>query len=356
MKIIHRHTLKELLITFCLTLAFLNSILMMEKILRLSRLLAGVGSSMADMGRIILYIQPPLLLLSIPMAFLLSTLLVYGRMNIDNEITIMRTAGMAFRRIALPVTLLGLLCFGANLLVSFSLGPKASVKLRETITQIIAIRSTLAIEEGTFNTAFKGITIMVKGKRPDDTLENIFIHDNRKKDEPKILMAKEGRFFMKEGLSLGLHLKDGYVNLSKGSSTTELFFDRYSMALSLESDSPAPKKIEFTPGELLQKIREEDSKKKRLSLLLELHRRLSLPVVCLLLVFLGPPVSLIAGKTGRLGGLALGLLVFTLYYMVLIYGENLVMAGKVPHVAGAWAASIILAGFSVFLFLKESRT
>ncbi|GAB4489228.1 MAG: LPS export ABC transporter permease LptF [Thermodesulfovibrionales bacterium] len=356
MLIIHRRTLKELFVTFVLTLAFLNSILMMEKILRLSRLLAGVGSSMADMGRIILYIQPPLLLLSIPMAFLLATLLVYGRMNLDNEITIMRTAGMAFRRITVPVTILGLVCFAASLGVSFWLGPKASVRLRQTITQIIAVRSTLAIEEGTFNTAFKGITIMIKGKRQDDTLENIFIHDNRKKDEPKVLMAKEGKFFMQEGLSLGLLLTNGYVNLTKGAATTELFFDRYSMALSLEADSPAPKKIEFTPAELLQKIREEDSKKKRLGLLLELHRRLSLPVVCLLLVLLGPPLSLIAGKTGRLGGLALGLLVFTLYYMALIYGENLVMAGKTPHAAGAWAASVILAGFSVFLFLKESRT
>jgi hypothetical protein len=38
-----------------------------------------------------------------------------------------------------------------------------------------------------------------------------------------------------------------------------------------------------------------------------------------------------AGKSGKLGGLALGLAVVTVYYVILIYGENLVRAGKIAH-------------------------
>jgi lipopolysaccharide export LptBFGC system permease protein LptF len=74
MKIIHRSILRELILTFILSLASLNFILMMEKLLRLSRFLSGVGTSILDMAKIILFLQPQLFILTIPMAFLLSTL------------------------------------------------------------------------------------------------------------------------------------------------------------------------------------------------------------------------------------------------------------------------------------------
>jgi lipopolysaccharide export system permease protein len=68
---------------------------------------------------------------------------------------------------------------------------------------------------------------------------------------------------------------------------------------------------------------------------------------------MGTPLALIAGKSGRLGGLAIGLLVFTAYYMLLIYGENLVMAGKIPHFIGAWSPCMLLGIASYVLFKRE---
>ena len=102
LKIIYRTILKELLLSFLLTIAFLNSILMMEKLLRLSKLLTGVGASLFDITRVIILLQPQLMLLTIPMSLLLSTLLVYGRMNMDNEIIVMKASGMNFRRSPYP--------------------------------------------------------------------------------------------------------------------------------------------------------------------------------------------------------------------------------------------------------------
>ncbi len=354
LKIIHRSILKELLITFVLTIAFLNSILMMEKMLRLSRLLSGVGATVYEMAKITIYLQPQLLLLTIPMSLLLSTLLVYGRMNHDSEIVILKTSGMDFREISLPVMLLGLLSFFASIAVSFYFGPAGSAKLRSEITKIIAVGSTLAVEEGTFNTSFRDIVILVKGKKQPDILEDIFIYDSRRKEEPRVLMAKEGKLFVQDSSSIGLDLKDGYMNITKGSTTTELFFDRYRFALVLDSDSHSPKKAEFTPGELLQKARGVGADKTKASLFLEFHRRLSLPAVCLILIFLGPPLSLMSGKSGRLGGLAIGLLVFTMYYMMLIYGENMVTAGRMPHYVGAWATTVILGVSALLAFRMES--
>lgn len=345
--------LKELLLTLLVTITFLNSVLMMEKLLKMSRFLAGTGITLADMTKLILYLQPQLLLLTLPMSLLLSTLLVYGRMNQDNELTVLRVLGMDFKRISLPVLVLGAFCFLASILVSFSIGPKSSMKLREEIRKIIAIRSTLAIEEGTFNATFKDIVIMVQDKKSPDTLDRIFIYDYRDKGEPKVLMAREGTLFMQDEYTVGLHLREGYMNLIKGTTVTELFFDSYRFTLNLYSQAPAPKKTEFTPFELIRKAHDTEKFREKTALYLEFHRRLSLPSICLLLIFLGPPLSLMAGKSGRLGGLALGLLVFTLYYILLIQSENLVKAETLPHFIGAWIPLFILGMFAFVLFRRR---
>ncbi len=353
-RIIYRSVLKDLLLTFFVTLAFLNSILMMEKILRLSRLLSGVGATVADMVRVIIYLQPQILMLTIPMSLLLSVLIVYGRMHIDGEIIILKTAGMDYTRISFPVMIFGFLCFLASITVSFFLGPSSSIRLREEITRIIAVRSTLAIEEGTFNTSFKDLVILVKGKKSPDTLEDIFIYDTRAKEEPRVLIAKEGKITMQNDFAIGLYLRNGYMNISKGGNTTELFFSAYKMALYLDGHSAAPKKIEYTPAQLFDSARKADTERERTSFYLEFHRRLSLPFVCLILVFLAPPLSSMSGKSGRLGGLAIGLLVFTLYYMTLIYGENLATASRISHYVGAWTATLLLGIFAFFMFRAES--
>ncbi len=112
--------------------------------------------------------------------------------------------------------------------------------------------------------------------------------------------------------------------------------------------------MEFTPAQLFDEAKKADTERSRTSFYLELHRRLSLPFVCLILVFLAPPLSSLSGKTGRLGGLALGLLVFTLYYMTLIYGENLATASRIPHYVGAWTAMVLLGILAFFMFRAES--
>ncbi|MEW6162788.1 MAG: LptF/LptG family permease [Nitrospirota bacterium] len=352
MKTIHRSILKELVLTFLISLAFLNSILMMEKLLRLSRLLSGIGVTMIDMAKVIFYLQPQLFLLTIPMALLLSTLLTYGRLCLDNELVIQRTSGMDFKDISRPVFILGTSCFLLNIAVSFYVGPKSSIRLRDEIKNVVTTRTPLAIEEGTFNTSFKDIVIIIREKPSTDTISGIFIYDGRNKNEPRVLMAKEGKIYMSEGFNTNLYLKDGYIHIAKDSSTTEMFFERYNLILRLESDLPSKKNTELTPSEL---IKETGKRSHRvLSLQLELHRRLSLPLLCIILILLGPPLALMAGKSGKLGGLALGLAVFTVYYVLLIYGENLVRAGKIPHYIGAWTPTVILGIFALWIFKKES--
>lgn len=355
LKIIHLSVLKELVATFFLSVICLNFILMMEKVLRLSRVLSGVGASLSDMAKIILYLQPQLMILTIPMSLLLSTLLTYGRLNTDNELTILRTAGMSFRNISRPVFILGAASFVMGLLVSFSLGPSGAIQVRKSIATIVTQKAPLAIEAGIFNTSFKDIVILVRDKPAADQMKGIFIYDNRNKQEPKVLVAKEGRVYADKEYNLSLYMKNGYIHMTRSGGSTELFFDGYNLSLNFAMESSSRKNSEMTPFELLALAR-KNGPKEGIPFFLEFHRRLSLPSLCLLLMILGPPLSLLSGKSGRLGGLTLGIGVFTLFYVMLVYGENMARTGTVSHVIGAWTPVVIIAASSLLAFLKvESR-
>jgi lipopolysaccharide export system permease protein len=353
MYILHRSILKELILSFLLSAVFLNFTLMMEKLLRLSRLLSSVGASPLDVAEIILFLQPQLFILTIPMAMLLSVLLTYFRLTADNELVIMRNIGMPFRMIARPVMYLGIASFAASLSMSFFLGPAGSVMLREKVMNILVSRAPLAIEEGIFNTSFKDMVILIKDKPAPDILSGIFIVDERKKDEPKVIVAKEGRI-LSQADALSFVLKGGHVYITSKNAYTEITFGSYYFRLTPTLDPGNRKGSELTPLELISESRSSPDKK--IPYLLELHRRLSMPGVCLIIIFLGPSLALIAGKTGRLGGLTIGLLVFAAYYSVMIYGENLVRSGVLPHFVGAWISFILLATFSIYAFERVNKT
>lgn len=355
MKLIHKSILKELIITFILSFSVLNFILMMEKLLRLSRFLSGLGTSIFDIAKIIIYIQPQLFLLTLPMSLLLSTLLVYGRLNIDSEIVILKNSGMDFKGLSMPVFMLGFICFIFNIAVSIYIGPKSSIKLREEITNIIKVRTPLAITEGGFHTSFKDMMITVREKTSENEFKDIFIYDSRNKNEPKILIAKDGKIFIKDEYRINFFLKNGYIHMGRLNTTTEIFFQKYNMVLNLESETPSKKNAEYTPYEIIQNIKNSEKHSSIINLYLELHRRLSLPFLCIVLIFFGPPLSMMAGKSGRLGGLTIGLTVFTAYYMLLIYCENLVKTGKIEHYVGAWIPTILISIIALFLINKESK-
>lgn len=350
MLLIHKSILKELIITIAFAIVFLNFVMMMEKLLKITRILSGTGASFMDVVRIILYLQPETLIMTIPMALLLSVLLTYGRMASDNELTIIQNAGLSFAKISKPVIYLGLSCFLLSLLMSFYLGPKGSTLLREKVSEILTKRAALTIEEGIFNTAFKDIVILVKEKASRDILKGILIFDERKKDEQRLIIAKEGQMEM-HGEGMSFALMNGKVYLSRKSSITEIHFERYQFILTLTSAGFGRKKSEMTPFELLAASKTEVSPR----FVIDFYRRLSMPALCLIIIFLAPPLSLLSGKSVKLGGLTIGLALFTFYYVILLYGENLALAGKIPYFVGSWLGFSILGILSIILFYRVSK-
>jgi lipopolysaccharide export system permease protein len=210
----------------------------------------------------------------------------------------------------------------------------------------------MTIEEGIFNTSFRNIMILVKEKPSPTRLSGIFIVDERKKDEQKIIVAKDGEI-VPENDNLSFSLSSGRIYITNKTVITEIQFDKYHFRLTPSIDPGERKNSEMTPLELLNGARTTPDKK--VPFLLEFYRRLSMPAICLIIIFLGPSLSLMSGKSGKLGGLTVGLSVFAVYYTLLIYGENLARSDKLPLAAGAWLSFTILSAFAIITFERVNR-
>ncbi len=353
MKTIHRAIFKELAVSFVLALMAFNFVLITEQVLRFTRRLSAIGSSLGDIAMIVVYMQPMITSITIPMALLISVLLTYSRLNADSEIVIMRSSGMSFAQICRPVFAFGVVCFALSASMTVWLSPAGGKRLQALVSDVISRRAPGAVTEGVFNTTFRGIMVYVNNKE-NDTLEDVFIYDERNKDRPTIMYAKQGSLSSVSGLNINLDLSNGHVYFMGGERSTDLSFGRYTLTVPIDVKVPSLQKNELTPFELLDKAVDKKGRSQR-QLIVEFHRRFSLPVVCLLLMVLGPPLALMAGRTGKLGGLALGLGVFASYYGLLTYAENLVVSGAIHHVAGAWTPAVLLGVFSTLMFRRAAK-
>jgi lipopolysaccharide export system permease protein len=89
--------------------------------------------------------------------------------------------------------------------------------------------------------------------------------------------------------------------------------------------------------------------------LVEIHKKFSLAVCCIVFVLIGPPIALRFPRGGV--GLVIGvsLAIFALYYVGLIAGEALADRGFITPFWGMWGHNVILALVGVILTVRMGR-
>ncbi len=346
--IIHRTIFRELSKNLVVILFSLSILLFMEKFVRLTRLFMGRGADFVDVFKIFLYLQPSILLLSVPMAILVAVFLTYGRMATDNEIVVLKASGMSFAGISRAAFTLSVLCFSALLIISLYLLPRSMTSLKQTIHESIVKKAAMTFEEETFSDVFKGTVIYVKKILSDDKFQGIFIYkeSDESMEKPVVIGAERGVIssYPKEGL-MKLSMNNGFIHTFKESSSTEIAFSSYDFILTTGVESINKVKPDEIKTSVLW-----NGRKSTVSWDLELNKRLAMPFACLIFGALGPALSSRVGKIGRLGGFSLSLAVLILFYSLLIMSEGLAESGKISPFLGGWAADIFFGAVAALFF------
>jgi lipopolysaccharide export system permease protein len=362
MKILNRYILWELFVPFNFALLILTFVLLLTKILNLAEILfertVGPGTVLSILGSITLYLTG----LTLPLAFLISMLIAFGRMGSDNELIALRTSGVSLLRIALPVFFAGVLLFGLSFFLHVSILPRANWNAAQNI-QRLAQNATSLIEEKVWMEGFGNNSIYVKNVQGNE-LRSIAIHQPVPNSSiPRVITAEKGRFeFDEDNAQIAFTLENGHVEepaSNREKSFMRIDFGNYFIRLPVTRKvfARSPKRLyHLTYRQLENKIRQTPPDRiDYRSLVYEKHSRMAMASACLIFMLLGFPLSQRLQRSEKstnivlAGGLAL------VWYLLLLLGRGLAIGGTVPVVTGTWLSNMILGALGLLLTLKTLK-
>ena len=87
----------------------------------------------------------------------------------------------------------------------------------------------------------------------------------------------------------------------------------------------------------------------------ELHKKFSLPIACILFVMTGASLGVLFRKGGFTIAVGLSFGFFLIYYIMMIGGEDLADRNIVSPIVGVWSPNVILLAISMYLILHTVR-
>ncbi len=366
MRILDRYIFREMLAAFSIGVVTFTFVLLMNKILRLVELIVNKGVPITVVLRLFLYILPYSLVVTIPMATLLACLATYGRMAADNEITVLKVTGLSLYRLIVPALAFGIAAYLLTTYITINLLPFSNRAFKGLVYQLTRLRATLGIQEGIFNADFEGLTLYVhKLDAETGTMQGVFIVDSREPKEQRVVIAREGRLFSDpEGLRILLKLHDGSTHIAPSDSPGRyrvLNFAAYDLGLEMGRvlSDPMGRPLgeqELTIAELRERAARllADGRNFRPPLV-EMHKKIAIPVACLLFGLLGPPLGIRIRRGGRAASLVISIGFALGYYVLIVAGEGLGTRGLLPPAWAMWLPNAILGVVGGYLLVSGAQ-
>jgi lipopolysaccharide export system permease protein len=264
-------------------LLIISFTIILSQFLRLINKYLGKGSSLYEISFMVILFLPNLIFYTIPIALVCSCIYTYHKLQMDSELTAMFSCGISKNNIGKTFILFAGIITIISYFISFYLNPLSKKILYDQKNKIQEFYVSSIIEEKVFNHVAKNITIYIGKKHQSGILENILIQDNRSKDKSIITAYKAS--FVKNQNTVAIELyKGSKQRLNKNNQIEIVYFDNLVIVLNNEKNvlasSNAPET--FSIHKLIYKILTQAENKTQLEA--ELHKRLSWPIVNIMLV------------------------------------------------------------------------
>lgn len=358
-RIIPLYIIKEILPPFFVSLLVFNFIMILAKILELSELVIVKGVRLDTILRFLLYSLPFSLMVTIPLSTLLAVLLAFLRLTGDNEIAVIKSAGIGLYRLLPPVILFCLWTYLVTSYLVLYLVPYSNRAYRNELLELAKVSADISIKERIFNNDFSQMVLYVNFiDLNQGWMRDIFIRDSRDTEMDNVVVASRGRIATdKKKRILVFELFDGVIDRVEET----ISFKRYDLKLDLESALSSqhlrpPDQFELDQEDLWTVINGFDKDDIRYyTYRLEAHKRFSLPAASLVLGLIAVPLGLQGKNRGRNWGIIMGLGVFLIYYFLFTAGLSFGETGFYPPMLAMWMPNLIVGGAAIFFLRRANR-
>lgn len=173
--------------------------------------LMGKGLSISVIAELLFYVSASLIPLALPLAILLSSIMTFGNLAENNELTALKSSGLSLYRIIKPLAAVVLIIALFTFYFSNYVIPVANLKWHSLIFDIQNTKISSIITPGVYSKELDGYVIKVD-EGTDSEFKGIIIHDQTSPNELKTIRAKEGKIYKSEnGKDLFFELRNGSV-------------------------------------------------------------------------------------------------------------------------------------------------
>ncbi len=167
-------------------------VLLMQQLWKYIDDIIGKGASIWMILEFIFYLSVSLIPTAMPVAILLSSLMIMGNFSERYELTSLKSAGVSLWRImrSMIVITIGISIF--SFFCSNNILPVAMLKFKARLINFKTQKLALSLEKEVFNDDFKNYAIRIKDKNPETGEINgilMYDHTNPHRNKTKVIMA-----------------------------------------------------------------------------------------------------------------------------------------------------------------------
>ncbi len=413
MKILSRYILNEHTGPFFLSIIVITFVMLLDRILDLLNLVITKHLGLLTIVEVFGLSLPFMLALSIPMSVLVGTIIAFGRLASDNEITALKSNGINIYTMMKPVILLAILLSLFMVYFNNHILPDSNYKLKNLLIKIHARRPASELKPGIF-TKMRFYNFYFHDKDEETGLMNqVVIYDRNDRKIPRSIIAKKGEIeFYNGGNSLIATLYDGEIHERAEENPDEyttISFKKYKidipdLGVKVSRERTAHRgDREMSSKDMKEKIAQLDRKrqakiddlhkyqkqfeakstdknktnqrdsrrakhliklrKQRIKSIttdiyryqVEIEKKYSIAFACLVFIMIGAPIGMMT-RTHSIGvGFAISTIIFVIYYVSLYGGEELADRMIISPFIGMWISNIIFSIIGIYLTIYSVR-
>jgi len=359
MKTIHKYIATTFLVSFVITLLIVTFVISMGVISRITDMLAW-GVSWRPVMQMYLCGIPVAVTFSIPVSALTASLLVFGRLSADGEISAMKACGIGMWQIIVMPVVVSLVLMSICLYLGDTLSPRSHYKSRMIMATIGSDSALKLLEEGRFVQDFHGFSLFI-GRKKGNEIFNVRINDMRGKCKREI-QAKKGVVRTDPiTTNVVMYLEDVKVDPFSDDIKGPVFFAKWPLNIGnpIASGSYTPRQDDFTYIELVERIRHmavyfpkqsvEELSRRKMVHAVELNKRLVLSLSCFAFVLLGVPLGVTAHRKESSIGIGISLLMVLSFYIFVIAAESIANRPELRPDLIIWMPVIIAVTVGTYL-------
>lgn len=198
MKKLYSLLLKSYLGPFFLTFFIALFIFLLQFLWKYIDDLVGKGLDFSVIFELLFYSTLNLIPMSLPMAILLSSIMLFGNMGENNELLAFKSAGVSLLKIMSPLIVFIIAVSIGAFFFSNNVMPYSSLKMRSLIKDIQDTRPELNIKPGAFTNNLKDYSIKIGGKNNETQMmyDMMIYNHSLHKGNRIVNLADSGRMYM----------------------------------------------------------------------------------------------------------------------------------------------------------------